>query len=75
MQMLKFKIGGHQRHWISIYSNLVIPIPDAKNNKKSPALSAADAEISTLEKKLACLKEEKSPDATATDWQTSGENR
>ncbi|WP_352433993.1 restriction endonuclease subunit S [Citrobacter freundii] len=30
MQMLKFKIGGHQRHWISIYSNLVIPIPDAK---------------------------------------------
>lgn len=34
MQMLKFKIGGHQRHWISIYSNLVIPIPDAKEQQK-----------------------------------------
>ncbi|EMQ3433078.1 restriction endonuclease subunit S [Escherichia coli O86:H12] len=60
MQMLKFKIGGHQRHWISIYSNLVIPIPDAKEQQKIAAvLSAADAEISTLEKKLACLKDEK----------------
>ncbi|HFK6835541.1 TPA: restriction endonuclease subunit S [Citrobacter freundii] len=60
MQMLKFKIGGYQRHWISIYSNLVIPIPDAKEQQKiASALSTADAEISTLEKKLACLKEEK----------------
>ena len=60
MQMLKFKIGGHQRHWISIYSNLVIPIPDAKEQQKiASALSTADAEISTLEKKLACLKDEK----------------
>ncbi len=60
MQMLKFKIGGHQRHWISIYSNFVIPIPDAKEQQKIAAvLSAADAEISTLEKKLACLKDEK----------------
>ena len=60
MQMLKFKIGGHQRHWISIYSNLVIPIPDAKEQQKIAAvLSAADVEISTLEKKLACLKDEK----------------
>ena len=60
MQMLKFKIGGHQRHWISIYSNLVIPVPDAKEQQKIAAvLSAADAEISTLEKKLACLRDEK----------------
>ncbi|EFE7454218.1 restriction endonuclease subunit S [Escherichia coli] len=60
MQMLKFKIGGHQRHWISIYSNLVIPIPDAKEQQKIAAvLSASDAEISTLEKKLACLRDEK----------------
>ncbi|MCX8971303.1 restriction endonuclease subunit S [Citrobacter portucalensis] len=60
MQMLKFKIGGHQRHWISIYSNLVIPVPDTKEQQKIAAvLSAADAEISTLEKKIACLKGEK----------------
>lgn len=60
MQMLKFKIGGHQRHWISIYSNLVIPIPDAKEQQKiASALSTADAEIYTLEKKLACLRDEK----------------
>ena len=30
MQMLQFTFGGHQRHWISIFSNLVIPLPNIK---------------------------------------------
>lgn len=60
MQMLDFKIGGHQRHWISIFSSLIIRIPHIQEQQKiASVLSAADAEISTLKKKLACLKDEK----------------
>ncbi|MDC9077886.1 restriction endonuclease subunit S [Escherichia coli] len=52
---------------------LKLSVPNFEEQQKIAAvLSAADAEISTLEKKLACLRDEKkSPDATATDWQTS----
>ena len=60
MQMLQFSIGGHQRHWISIFSNLVISIPNLKEQEKiSEVLSLADKEIETLQKKLDCLKQEK----------------
>ena len=60
MQMIKFAVGGHQRHWISIYSNLVIPIPREEEQQKiASVLSAADEEIVTLQRKLDCLKQEK----------------
>ena len=60
MQMLKFNIGGHQRHWISIFSNLVISLPNLKEQQKiADVLSLADQEIETLQKKLDCLKQEK----------------
>lgn len=60
MQMLKFTVGGHQRHWISIFSNLVIPLPNLKEQQKiAEVLSLADQEIETLQKKLDCLKLEK----------------
>lgn len=60
MQMLKFNIGGHQRHWISIFSNLVISLPNLKEQQKiAEVLSLADQEIETLQKKLDCLKQEK----------------
>lgn len=60
MQMLQFSVGGHQRHWISIFSNLVISIPNLKEQEKiSEILSAADKEIEILQKKLECLKQEK----------------
>ncbi|MEQ5565312.1 restriction endonuclease subunit S [Providencia hangzhouensis] len=60
MQMLDFKIGGHQRHWISIFSNQVIAIPEiAEQRKIASALSCADGEIETLKQKLNHLKQEK----------------
>lgn len=60
MQMLQFTVGGHQRHWISIFSNLVIPLPNKKEQQKiAEVLSLADQEIETLQKKLDYLKQEK----------------
>ncbi|WP_373332094.1 restriction endonuclease subunit S [Thiopseudomonas alkaliphila] len=60
MQMLNFIIGGHQRHWISIFSNLVISLPDKKEQQKIAAvLTSADQEIESLEQKIDALKQEK----------------
>lgn len=60
MQMLDFKIGGHQRHWISIFSNQVIAIPEiAEQRKIASALSCVDGEIEILKQKLNNLKQEK----------------
>lgn len=60
MQMLQFTVGGHQRHWISIFSNLVIPLPNKKEQQQIvEVLSLADQEIETLQKKLDCLQQEK----------------
>ena len=60
MQMLKFSVGGHQRHWISIFSNLVIPIPKNHEQQKiAKVLSIADQEIESLQYKLDCLQQEK----------------
>ncbi len=60
MQMLNFSVGGHQRHWISIYSNLVIPVPEKEEQQKiATVLSLADREITALQQQLDCLKQEK----------------
>ena len=60
MQMLQLTVGGHQRHWISIFSNLVIPLPNKKEQQQiAEVLSLADQEIETIQKKLDCLKQEK----------------
>jgi len=60
MQMLSFTVGGHQRHWISIYSNLVVPVPEYVEQQKIAAvLSSADKEIDTLKNQLETLKLEK----------------
>ena len=60
MQMLNFAVGGHQRHWISIFSNLVIPVPSKEEQERiASVLSAADQEIQTLQSQLDALKQEK----------------
>ena len=60
MQLLNFVVGGHQRHWISIYSRLVIPLPcNEEQQKIATVLSAADKEITTLQQQLDHLKQEK----------------
>ena len=60
MQILNYPIGGHQRHWISIFSNLVIGLPSIEEQQKiASALSTSDKEIDTLQQKLTHLKQEK----------------
>lgn len=60
MQMIDFEIGGHQRHWISIFSKLKIRIPVFDEQQKiTEILSTSDQEIETLQRKLECLKLEK----------------
>jgi type I restriction enzyme S subunit len=60
MQMLRFSVGGHQRHWISIFTNLVIPCPSfEEQNAISKVLCTADKEIAALHSHLDKLKHEK----------------
>lgn len=60
MQLIDFAVGGHQRHWISIYSRLVIPCPEEEEQQKIAAvLSTADQETTVLQQKLDALKQEK----------------
>ena len=49
MQLIKFTLGGHERHWISKYSCLTIDIPDIEEQTAiAEVLSAADREIDLL---------------------------
>lgn len=60
IQMLNYKTGGHQRHWISLYSNLVINTPVIREQQKiADVLTVADQEIAVLQNKLDALKQEK----------------
>ena len=58
--LFRSAVGGHQRHWISIYSRLVIPFPVKEEQQKIAAvLSSADQEIDSLQQKIEALKQEK----------------
>jgi type I restriction enzyme S subunit len=47
MQLINYSIGGHERHWISKYSKIEIPVPCAKEqNKISDFLSTINDKIS-----------------------------
>ncbi|CAD6365795.1 restriction endonuclease subunit S [Shewanella putrefaciens] len=60
MQVLNYPVGGHQRHWISIFANLVIGLPSLLEQQKiASVLTNADKEIELLEQQLADLKQEK----------------
>ena len=60
MQVLNHPVGGHQRHWISIFANLVIGLPAPEEQQKIAAvLINADKEIQLLEQQLSDLKQEK----------------
>ncbi|HHX8681480.1 TPA: restriction endonuclease subunit S [Vibrio diabolicus] len=60
MQVLNYPVGGHQRHWISIFANLVIGLPEPEEQQKiASVFTAADKEIEVLEAKLDHLKDEK----------------
>ena len=60
MQLIKFAVGGHERHWISKYSCLTIDIPDIKEQTAiAEILSAADREIELLRQDIEQEKQKK----------------
>lgn len=53
MQLINYSIGGHERHWISKYSKIEIPIPCAKEqNKISDFLSTINDKISRAQAQI-----------------------
>lgn len=49
MQLIKFTVGGHERHWISKYSFITIDIPEIEEqNAIAEVLSTADRELDLL---------------------------
>lgn len=60
MQLIKFTVGGHERHWISKYSCLTIDIPDIEEQTAiAEVLSAADREIELLRQDIEQEKQKK----------------
>lgn len=60
MQLIKFTVGGHERHWISKYSCLTIDIPDIEEQTSiAEVLSAADREIELLQQDIEQEKQKK----------------
>lgn len=60
MQVLNYPVGGHQRHWISIFANLVIGLPSPEEQQKiATVLTNADKEVELLKQKFTDLKQEK----------------
>lgn len=60
MQLIKFTVGGHERHWISKYSCLTIDIPDIEEQTAiAEVLSAADREIDLLQQDIEQEKQKK----------------
>ena len=60
IQIIKYKVKVHQRHWISIFIKLKTVIPKLKEQQKiANFLTAIDNRIKTLEKKKTLLEQYK----------------
>jgi len=60
MQLIKYEVGVHQRHWISVFSNLKIPAPKLVEQQKiASCLSSLDELIEAHNQKLELLKDHK----------------
>ena len=61
MQNLKFQVGTHKRHWISVYSSLSIlkPFNPKEQQKIAACLTALDDLISAVTGRLDALKQHK----------------
>jgi len=61
MQMISYEIGTHERHWISKFAPMLIPIPvNPKEQKKiADCLSSLDELIETEDQKLNALQRHK----------------
>jgi len=53
MQNIKFEVGGHGRHWISIFSQLVISVPSSIEQQKiATYLSSIDTKIESVKDQI-----------------------
>ena len=60
MQNVRYEVGGHRRHWISVFSNIKILIPSLPEQQKiANFLSAIDKKIEIETQILKKLKEQK----------------
>lgn len=60
MQMINYDVSVHQRHWISVFSKLKVPIPEPKEQQKiADFLSGIDELISRQKDKIEELKQHK----------------
>lgn len=60
MQLIKFTVGGHERHWISKYNCLTIDIPDIEEQTAiAEVLTAADREMELLRQEIEQEKQKK----------------
>lgn len=60
MQMIKYSIGGHERHWISKFSHITLKVPSLEEqNAIASVLVNADKEIEIAKNKLSHLQEQK----------------
>ncbi len=60
MQLIKFTVGGHERHWISKYNCLTIDIPDIEEQTAiAEVLAAADREMELLRQEIEQEKQKK----------------
>lgn len=60
MQMMKYEVGVHERHWISIFSKLSVPTPKPNEQQKiADCLSSIDEVITAQTQKLDSLKAHK----------------
>lgn len=57
IQTIKFEVGTHKRHWISIYSKLKVHVPSPDEQQKiANCLTTLDDTISASEDRLMALK-------------------
>lgn len=60
LQNIKYPVGGHERHWISKFSNIPIKCPEfAEQTAIANILSTADKELELLEQELEQEKQKK----------------
>lgn len=60
MKMIRFTVGGHERHWISKYSKLTIDVPSIEEQDAiASVISATNKELSLFEKELEQEKQKK----------------
>ena len=60
LQNIKYTVGGHERHWISIFSQLIVDVPPYEEQLKiSKIIKNIDKEIELLQKEFDQEKQKK----------------